>query len=397
MTAELVEIRDFLAEHPPFDELPARVLDVLPSQLTLRYYKRGTSLMAVGVDNHVLYILRSGAVDILDEQGALVERGDEGTCFGTTTLITGNPSKFTVVTIEDSLALIMPGEVFAQLAQDHPEFNEHFKAQRASRMRSAVESMHLTDSGNAVLKTRVRDILRPPLLRLPATATIRETAELMAAQNRSAVLIHDGSQIRGLVTDRDLRNRVLAVGRDPGCPVVDIMSSDLVSVSGDSLAFEVLMQMSSRAIHHIPVCDNGTPIGIVSAGDLLRLEYSSPVYLVGDVARQSDLEGLVRSARRLPLVVDRLVGQDATADDIGRVTTAVGDAIERKAHDLAKALDHLARAKKTDQEAIIRIREEATKEATQKAAEAVVAVGKQEGMSGDLRKKILTAMGVKGV
>jgi hypothetical protein len=60
-------------------------------------------------------------------------------------------------------------------------------------------------------------------------------------------------------------------------------------------------------------------------------------------------------------------------------------------------LDHLARAKKTDQEAIIKVREEATKEATQKAAEAVVAVGKQEGMSGDLRKKILTAMGVKGV
>jgi hypothetical protein len=68
----------------------------------------------------------------------------------------------------------------------------------------------------------------------------------------------------------------------------------------------------------------------------------------------------------------------------------------KAAHDLAKALDHLARAKKTDQEAIIRIREEATKEATQKAAEAVVTVGKQEGMSGDLRQKILTAMGVKG-
>lgn len=337
MTAELVEIRDFLAAHPPFEDLPPRVLDALPGQLTLRYFKRGTPLMSLGADSDVLYILRSGAVDILDEQGALVERGDVGTCFGTTTLINGNPSKFTVTTIEDSLALIMPAATFQRLADDHQSFSDYFKAQRASRMRSAVESMHLTDSGDAVLKTRVRDIIRPPLLKLPQTASIREAAQLMSAKNRSALLVHDGSQISGMITDRDLRNRVLATGRDPGEPVSAIMTPDVISVGADTLAFEVLLQMSSRNIHHVPVCDQGMPIGIVSAGDLLRLEHSSPVYLVGDVARQPDLDGLIRAAHRLPLVVERLVTQDATADDIGHVVTAVGDAIERRLLELTHA------------------------------------------------------------
>lgn len=337
MTAELVEIRDFLAQHPPFDALPPLILAALPAELTLRYFKRGSALMALGVDNEVLYVLRSGAVDIVDNQGSLVERGDEGTCFGTTTLINGNPSRFTVTSIEDSLALIMPAAVFHRLADEHEAFRDYFKAQRASRMQRAVESIHLTDRRNAVLKTRVRDIIRGPLLKLPGTATIREAAQLMATENRSALLVHDGREIRGLVTDRDLRNRVLAVGRDPQGSLTEIMSSDLVSVTGDALAFEVLMQMSSRAINHIPVCDNGMPIGIVSARDLLRLEYSSPVYLVGDVAHQSDLDGVVSVARRLPLVVEGLVGQDATADDIGRVVTAVGDAIERRLLELAHA------------------------------------------------------------
>lgn len=337
MTAELVEIRDFLAGHPPFEDLPPRVLDTLPAQLTLRYFKRGTSLMSLGADNDVLYVLRSGAVDIFDEHGALVERGDIGTCFGTTTLISGNPSKFTVTTIEDSLALIMPAATFHALADEHQSFSDYFKAQRASRMRTAVESMHLADTGDAVLKTRVRDIVRPPLLKLPQTATIRDAAKLMATQNRSALLIHDGSQIAGVVTDRDLRNRVLAAGRDPGDPVSSIMTKDVVSVGADTLAFEVLLQMSSRNIHHVPVCDEGQPIGILSAGDLLRLEHSSPVYLVGDISRQPDLDGLIRAAHRLPLVVERLVGQDATADDIGHVVTAVGDAIERRLLELTHA------------------------------------------------------------
>lgn len=337
MTAELVEIRDFLAGHPPFEDLPPLVLDALPAELTVRYFKRGTALMSVGASSDVLYVLRSGAVDIFDSRGALVERGDVGTCFGTTTLINGNPSRFTVTTIEDSLVLIMSGEVFYRLADEHEAFRDYFRAQRASRMRSAVESMHLTDSGDAVLKTRVRDIVRPPLLTVPETATIRDAAELMARNSRSAVLVQGGTTIRGLVTDRDLRNRVLAVGRSPADPVVDIMSNELVTVTGDTLAFEVLMAMSSRNIHHVPVCDQGMPVGIVSAGDLLRLEHSSPIYLVGDIARQTDLDGLVRAANRLPLVVERLVGQDATADDIGHVITAVGDAIERRLLELTQA------------------------------------------------------------
>lgn len=68
----------------------------------------------------------------------------------------------------------------------------------------------------------------------------------------------------------------------------------------------------------------------------------------------------------------------------------------KDAMNLAKALDHLSRAKKTDQDAILKIREEATKKATEKAAEAVRTVGKKTGMSKDLKQQILLAMGVQG-
>lgn len=81
-------------------------------------------------------------------------------------------------------------------------------------------------------------------------------------------------------------------------------------------------------------------------------------------------------------------GEDGPADG---VILAPKDAMN-----LAKALDHLSKARKADQDAILKIREEATRTATEKAAEAVRSVGKKVGMSKDLKQQILTAMGVKG-
>lgn len=81
LDAELAEIRDFLAQHAPFDSLPSGVLAGLPRRLTVEYHRRGRSIIARGKDNHSLYVLRSGAVDIRDDQGMPVDRAEAGDVF----------------------------------------------------------------------------------------------------------------------------------------------------------------------------------------------------------------------------------------------------------------------------------------------------------------------------
>ena len=96
--------------------------------------------------------------------------------------------------------------------------------------------------------------------------------------------------------------------------------------------------MVGRHIHHLPIVDvDGRPVGLVTTTDLLRLEQGNPVYLAGDVAKQPDVAGVAAVSGRLPRVVQSLVEQDASADDIGRVVTAVGDAVERRLIALAEA------------------------------------------------------------
>ncbi|KRE44122.1 DUF294 nucleotidyltransferase-like domain-containing protein [Knoellia sp. Soil729] len=338
LDVELSEMRDFLARHEPFDALPGPVLDTLPAQMSVEYFRRGTRIIERGRDNSHLYVLRSGAAEVRDAQGTLVDRGGEGSCFGAISLTQGNPSTVEVTAIEDSLALLLPAEDFHRLCAEHPDLASFFDGQRFSQLSGAVESLHLSASGSAILRTRVRDLVGREPVAVATTATVQEAACTMSKHAVSSLLVMEGGRLAGIITDRDLRSRVLAAGVDPAVPVSEVMTAEPVTGAVDALAFEVLLEMVGRNIHHLPILDSaGVPMGVVTTTDLLRLEHANPVYLAGDVAKQPDVTGVARVARRLPAVVQSLVEQDASADDIGRVVTAVGDAVERRVLTLAEA------------------------------------------------------------
>ena len=78
MEIELVEIRDFLAQRPPFNALTEEQLNQLPKALDIRYLRRGSTFPPKDSQESYIYILRSGAVELLDEDDNLVEKLGEG-------------------------------------------------------------------------------------------------------------------------------------------------------------------------------------------------------------------------------------------------------------------------------------------------------------------------------
>ncbi|WP_435200989.1 DUF294 nucleotidyltransferase-like domain-containing protein [Janibacter sp. GS2] len=333
---ELAEVADFLATHAPFDALPGPVRRALPARMTVRYHRRGAHLMAVGVDSHDLVIVRSGAIEIRDADGGLVDRGAEGATAGSTTLVGGNPSRFDVLAIEDTLALHLPGQVFHELSRAHPDFADHFDAERADRLRTAASSVATNAAGEAILRTSARELTHRELVTVPDDVTIADAARVMTDEGVSSLLVLRGGRVAGILTDRDLRRRVVAVGTDPAGPVTSVMTADPVVVAADASALELLLTMTERTIHHLPVVEGGRPIGVVTTTDLMRLERVNIVHVVGDVAKQRDVAGVVAVAARLPRLVEQLVAQDVSADDITRAVTTVGDAIERRLIALAE-------------------------------------------------------------
>jgi CBS domain-containing protein len=334
---ELREVRDFLAEFPPYNALPERVLDGLPARLNVRYFRRGTTIIGAGAPNNSLFILRSGAVDILRPGGELVERADPGTTFGTSSVVSRQPSGYRIVAIEDSLVLVMPGDVFRQLLTARPEVADYFGTGNPDGLKRAVADLEGGQSGRIILKTRVADLLRSEPITAPPDLTIQAAARIMAERRVSALLIVDDGRLAGIMTDRDLRSKVVAAGLDPGAPVTAIMTADPLTIRSSALAFEAMLEMLGRNVHHLPVVDDGHLVGLVSSGDLMRLETANPVFLVGDIAKQPTAERLAAVTARVPRLVAQLVDQDASADEIHRLVTAVSDAATRQLLHLAEA------------------------------------------------------------
>jgi len=280
MGVELLEVRDFLAQHAPFDVLAPAALDQVPRQCKLRYARRGTVVLDVGERGEGLYVVRSGAVDVLDEAGGLVERVGTGVAFGMSSLLARRPTRYRCTATEDTLLLVLPLELFETLAREHTGFASFYAATHHDRLSRAIGNLQQAASGSTVLGTPVADLAtREPVATAPG-ATIEEAAAAMSQGGVSCILVVEEGGLAGIVTDRDLRNRVLAVGLDPRRPVRDVMTSPVLTLGEGAAAFEALLEMVSHSIHHLPVVDeHGKPVGLVTATDLIRLENSNPVYL----------------------------------------------------------------------------------------------------------------------
>lgn len=331
MDVELSEVRDFLARHAPFDVLPDDVLATIPRQCTLRYARRGTVVLEVGQQGAGLYVVRSGAVDVVDESGTLIERVDTGSAFGMSSLLEHRPTRFRCVATEDSLLVVLPTRLFETLAREHTAFFTFYTATHRDRLAKAIANLQRATSGTTVLGTVVGELVAREPVTTDAGATVADAAAAMSRAGVSSLLVVDGTGLCGIVTDRDLRNRVLAVGLDPGRPVREVMTAPALTVRSDAMAFEVLLEMVSRGIHHLPVIgDEGELLGMITTTDLVRLGNSDPVVLAADIGRQRTLAGVVELAGRILPVVAELVDRDVSAADIGRVTTALRDAVRRR-------------------------------------------------------------------
>src|SRR6266436_4046187 len=122
---------------------------------------------------------------------------------------------------------------------------------------------------------RVRDVMTPGPVQLPASATALDAAKAMKNSGVGAILVMDKDSLCGIVTDRDVVVRAVAQGKDPKKVKLDeICSREITAVTpGDPLSAAVRL-MRSKAIRRLPVIEGDSqPVGILSLGDLaLRMD-----------------------------------------------------------------------------------------------------------------------------
>lgn len=136
----------------------------------------------------------------------------------------------------------------------------------------------------------IQEVMTRDVQTISTQDTVQRAAQLMDELNVGAIPVVDDGKLVGMITDRDITVRSVAVGQDPTrTRVADAMSADVRTCNADQGVDEVLAQMADVQIRRVPVVDgNGQVIGIVSLGDVVTEHTADVEQTLGEISTPSE-------------------------------------------------------------------------------------------------------------
>lgn len=324
MTADPIA---FLRATPPFDALPQALFDEAATSLEIGFYPTGTRIIGrAGAASEHLFVIRKGAVR-LERDAQTLQILEEGELFGFTSIITGVATSDVVVD-DELLAYRIPQGVFRGLLRD-PAFARHFAIGLADRLRTLDEARGLSFQADFAMP--VGDLVQRPAVTAPPETTVAEAARRMRAERIDSLIV-DGDP-RGIVTDRDLRNRVVAEALPSSTTLGVIQSAPLRTIDASAPVYEAWQTFLDEGMHHLPVTRGADVVGVVTASDVLRRTSQGPIPVLRRVERLLDRASLPGYAEQITEMVRGLFagGLDAfvIAGLVARLNTALVRRIAR--------------------------------------------------------------------
>ncbi|MGM0526087.1 MAG: DUF294 nucleotidyltransferase-like domain-containing protein [Pseudomonadota bacterium] len=336
MEAEHTEILNFLRRYSPFNELPEEELSIAANNTSIAYFKADTQILEFNQPISHWHIVRSGSIETYHRNGDLYNRLSEGGFFGEAGLLRKGKVRYPVKTIEDTLIYYIPGELFNRFFDEYEAFADAVEVEEHRRVSSAVKER---ESRNNTLAVKVEKLITREPVAIDKSATIAEAAAKMTNEKVSSLLIYDGEKQQkpvGIITDKDLRKRVLAVNKDPASQVAEIMSQDLTFIYSNQRVFEALLTMLRTNLHHLPVLDRAQVVGVIALSDVARHESQSSLYVVSSIFKQTTIEELATLVPDVHKSYVRMVEEDANSRIIGSAMATIGRSFKQRLLELAE-------------------------------------------------------------
>ncbi len=317
---------DYLVALEPWAALSPGDRARLAGALERRDFAADDGLFEAGEMPPGVFVLTSGQVRVTDGSGAVLSEIGPGAAVGGRRLLRDAPNPLSARAIEGGSALVVPAGLFRELARDYAPVRDFFRIDAPARTRP-----------RSLVTTRVAELMTPGPLAVPPATTVRAAAQAMRKAGVSSVLVGEDGALAGILTVRDVSSRVTAEGRDPACPVREVMTADPVALPPGALGSDVLHLMMERGISHVPIVDGGRIVGVVSKTDLTRVQAESSGEVIGDAAAAGDVAELARVTARIPDLLAQLVGAGNRHEVVTRCVTDVADAVTRRLLALAEA------------------------------------------------------------
>ena len=324
-----MEPDNFLQDCPPFDALEAEQRRWAVSQLQSVYMNEQNCNEIMHDMRPALFIVRSGVYDLRSGEGRLIDRLESGDLFGFPSLLTGREIVNRLTTIEDGIVYVLPQHAFDRLRNASKQFEQYFI--RAHGERLLTEKGGGDGSGDDWTEQTVGSVVTMAPVSLASDTSIQDAAKLMAEHGISSVLVVDDGQLVGILTDRDLRNRVIAQGLSYEVNVAAVMTQLPESVEENRSLLDALTTMTASNVHHLPVVNSkNQPVGMVTATDLIRQQRSEPVYLISAIRKAESREQLIQEAQKVPEYLKTFANRVKRTTVVGQLMASLTDGMTRQ-------------------------------------------------------------------
>lgn len=331
-----------LKKTPPFSSLDKTVLQNMVRELLMEFHPKGHIILQQnGPAAEHLSIIRNGEVKVFvrtnEGEEVLVDFRTSGDFFGLLSLVCGDISRDTIVATDDTSCYLIKKETVLRLLKTNTEFCEFCLRSLVKRfVDMTYKEIHdrtlLYGGGDKLLFTNIlNDLATKKVITASEDVTIKEAAETMSKHKISSLVLVDSYGLpSGMITDRDLRNKVVSKGRDTAGRVGDIMSVTLIKSEARDYCFEALLKMIRYDIHHLLVVSKGELKGIITNHDLMMLQGTSPLSVAREIENQNTIDGLVPVSKKVNKIITILIREGAKASTITRIITEINDRLLKK-------------------------------------------------------------------
>ena len=325
MTAMAKQVEDFLNTSAPFD--------MLDKEQKLELVKH-TELIYLTADNvgdlqkgkSSLFLIQNGQFSVQDSDAPL-RHLSEGDYFGYTNIM--EKRNFSLSISVDSPGLVYCFEASAVTPLfELPAIRNFFDGLR----NNALQNHAISDSNSMWLYKGLEDVINKSPVSVDVETSITVAAQIMTNQKVSSLLVTREDKLIGIITDRDLRSRVVAASLDIHLPVSHIMTPNPAQIMGNRTLFDALALMTERNIHHLPVIDQQTlvPLGMVTASDIIRHQRGNVLFIIGELSKAENLYELTRLSWQLPHYFSAHAKKAGDYDIAGKILSQATDIMTRK-------------------------------------------------------------------
>lgn len=323
-------------------------LEFLAAHVDLGYYPAGTVILdPARAEPAVFYIIQRGTVQVLPF--AATHSGDAqpvslgaGECFSVSALLEKRPVMAPYTATTDTFCYEFPAARFPELLNRSPVFREFATRYLTAMLRESRRLIKMnftaaTGEQQAMNRTLRSLVKRAAVTCAPQTPVQTVLRTMQSLKIGSMLVVDEAGHPLGIFTRHDVLDRVALAQCDLSRPVSAVMTPDPQTLPADANAYEAALLIAHRGIRHIPVCDGGRLIGVITERDLFALQRVSVRAINQTIADADSIGGLQFAASDIRRLARSLLGQGVAAEQLTLIISTLNDALVRRVLEIEQA------------------------------------------------------------